>query len=147
VSAKTALAEGFLAEIAEPVIRVHGTAGDPPVPWGVLAEIFGQLPSVSATDRAMALNPQALPTAVRETLAGYLRFGDRLVIFLDDAQWADEQSLAVLMDAGRRLRSEPVLLVVAYQAHERSPFPASAGSGLARAWRTIPCRGVGHANR
>jgi len=134
---KTTLAEVFLAEVAEPVIRVRGTAGDPPVPWGVLADTFRQLPGVRAADIGMTLNPQALPTAVRETLAGYLGSGDRHVIFIDDAQWADGQSLAVLMDVGRRLRSEPVLLVVAYQAQGRSPFPVLAGDGLARAWRTM----------
>lgn len=72
---KTALVEAFLAEAGEPVIRAHGTPGDPPLPWGVLAEIFGQLPGVMAPDRGMALNPQALPTAVRETLAGYMLSG------------------------------------------------------------------------
>jgi DNA-binding CsgD family transcriptional regulator len=134
---KTALAEAFLAEAGEPVIRVGGTAGDPPVPWGVLTDIFWQLPGVARADFGMELNPQALPTAVRETLAGYLRSCDPLVIFLDDAQWADVQSLAVLMDTARRLRAEPVLLVVAYQAQERSPFPVLAGDGLARSWRTM----------
>lgn len=134
---KTALVEVFLAEVAEPVIRVHGTNGDPAVPWGMLAEIYGQLPGIQAVDRDAALDPQALPTAVREILAGYLRSGEPLVIFLDDAQRADAQSLALLMDVGRRLRSEPVLIAVAYQPQCRSPFAASAGPGIGRAWRTM----------
>jgi DNA-binding CsgD family transcriptional regulator len=134
---KSALAEAFFAEVTRPVIRVRAIDGDPPAPWGVLAEIFAQLPGASVADRAMVRSPQALPTAVRETLTGYLRSGDILAIFLDDAQWADEQSLAVLMDVGRRLRSDPVLLVAAYQANDRSPFPAPAGPALARAWRQM----------
>ena len=142
---KSALADAFLAEFpagtGQPVIRVQAIGGDPPVPWGVLGEIFGQLPGVSAADRAMALDPQALPTVVSHTLTGYLRSGDRsgggLAILIDDAQWADEQSLAALMDAGRHVRSDPVLLVTAYQAGSRSPFPASAGPALARAWRRV----------
>jgi DNA-binding CsgD family transcriptional regulator/tetratricopeptide (TPR) repeat protein len=134
---KSALAEAFFAEVTRPVIRVRATDGDPPVPWGVLADIFASLPGVSAADRTMARSPQALPTAVRETLTGYLRSGGTLAIFLDDAQWADEQSLTVLLDVGRRMRSEPVLLVAAYQANDRSPFPAPAGPSLARAWRQM----------
>jgi DNA-binding CsgD family transcriptional regulator len=134
---KSALGEAFFAEVTRPIIRVRAVERDPPVPWGVLAEIFAQLPGVSLADRTRVPNPQALPTAVRETLTGYLRSGNNLAVFLDDAQWADEQSLAVLMDVGRRVRSEPVLIVTAYQAGNRSPFPASAGPALARAWRQM----------
>ena len=111
---KTALVRDFLAGVSEPVIRVHGIAGDPPDPWGVLAEIFTQLPSVSVA-AGSAVNPEDLPAAIRDTLAAYLRSGQRLVVFLDDAQWADWQSLAALLDIARLLRSEPVLLTVAYQ--------------------------------
>ncbi len=141
---KSALAEAFFGEVAEaaatagagrPVIRVQAADSDPPIPWRLLEEIFAQLPGASAADRAMVPNPQALPTAVSETLTEYLRSAGSLVIFVDDAQWADEQSLAVLMDAGRHLKSHSVLLVAAYQAGNRSPFPASAGPALARAWR------------
>ena len=35
------------------------------------------------------------------------------------------------------MRSDPVLLVTAYQAGSRSPFPAAAGPALARAWRQL----------
>ena len=111
---KTALVRDFLAGVSEPVIRVHGIAGDPPDSWGVLTEIFTQLPSVSAA-AGSAVNPEDLPAAIRDTLAAYLRSGQPLVVFLDDAQWADWQSLAALLDIARLLRSEPVLLMVAYQ--------------------------------
>jgi DNA-binding CsgD family transcriptional regulator len=106
---KTALVEEFLAGVSGPVVRVHGIAGE---------------------------TPGALTAAIRETLAGYLRSGRRLVIFLDDAQWADGQSLAALIDMGRFLRSDPVLLVVAYQA-DPAPFPVCAGAAATRAWRRM----------
>jgi RNA polymerase sigma factor (sigma-70 family) len=132
---KTALMAAFLAGVGDPVIRVHGIDGDPPVPWGVFGEILAELPLASAADRTLELNPQAQPTIVGETLAGYLHSGPRLVIAVDDAHQADEQSLAALMDAGRRLQSDRVLLMIAYQAHDRSPFPAEAGPG--KAWRQM----------
>jgi len=134
---KTALVRAFLAEVDEPVIKVRGIEGGPPVPWGVFEKILAELPQVSAADRAMELNPQADATIVGETLAEYLHSGPGIVIVVDDAQWADEQSLAALMDAGRRLLADPVLLVLAYQAHDRSPFPASASPGPAKAWRQM----------
>ena len=142
---KSALADVFSGELAgagHRVLRVQAIESGPPAPWGVLEAIVARLPGVSAADRAMSLDPQALPTVVSATLTGYLRSGhlrsgDGLTVVVDDAQWADEQSLAALMDAGRRLPSDPVLLVAAYQAGSRSPFPASAGPALARSWRQL----------
>jgi len=139
---KSALADAFFTAAfftagGMPAIRVQAIDRDPPVPWRVLGEILAQLPGVSTADRAMAIDPQALPAVVGETLTRYLRSRDGLVIFVDDAQWADEQSLAALLDVGRRVRSDPVLLVAAYQPGNRSPFPASAGPALARAWRQM----------
>jgi DNA-binding CsgD family transcriptional regulator len=130
---KTVLVRDFLAGVSEPVIRVHGIADDPPDPWGVLGEIFTQLPGYQRQ-----VDPEDLVSAVRDTLAGYLRSGRRLAVFLDDAQWADRQSLAALLDIARLLRSEPVLLVVAFDAKGGSPCAASAGGvGAARAWRRL----------
>jgi hypothetical protein len=134
---KTALVEEFLAGVAEPVIRVHAFASDPPAPWGLLSEIAARSHAVATGERARELNPQALPAAVRDTLAGYLRSGKRLAIFVDDAQWADAESLATLTDLAWRLRSEQVLLVVAYQAQGRSPLLASAGPRAPQAWRRM----------
>src|SRR5579862_5013798 len=97
---KTALVRAFLAGVDQPVIKVRGIDGDPPHPWGVFAKILAELPQVSDADRSLELNPQADATIVGETLAEYLHSGPGLVIVVDDAQWADEQSLAALMDAG-----------------------------------------------
>jgi DNA-binding CsgD family transcriptional regulator len=127
---KTALVNDFLAGVSEPVIRVHGINGDPPVDGALLADIFAQLPGA-------AMDPRALPAAIRETLAACLRSGGRLVVFVDDAQWADWQSLAALLDIARLLRSAPLLLVIANQADGGLLFPARAGAGPARAWRRM----------
>jgi hypothetical protein len=125
---KTTLAENFLAGISGPevgrhevgvkVVRVRGVAGDPSV-----------------------------ADAISEALAGCPRPGERLVLFVDDAQWAGRESLAALIDAGWRLRSEPVLFVVAYQADGWPPpaaasfpaasFLASAGPAALHTWRAM----------
>src|SRR6516165_7866195 len=112
---KSALADVFSGELAgagHRVLRVQAIESGPPVPWGMLEAIVARLPGVSAADRVMALDPQALPTVVSATLTGYLRSGylwsggprpggprsgGSLAIVVDDAQWADEQSLAALM--------------------------------------------------
>jgi len=134
---KTALVEEFLAGVGEPVIRVQAIAGDPPARWGMLGEIAAQSPPVTAGERAWEGHPQGLPAAVHDMLGRYLRSGNRLVIFVDDAQWADVESLAALTDLGWRLRSGKLLLVVAYRAQGRSPLLASAGPRSAQAWRRM----------
>lgn len=136
------------------MIRVHGTAADPPAPWGMLSQIAAQSHAVDTGEHAWQPAPlsfrggsggssppeaaeRALPAAVHDTLAGYLRSGGRSVIVADDAQWADKESLAALMDLGWRLRSARLLIVVAYRVQGRSPLLARAGRGAPQAWRRM----------
>jgi DNA-binding CsgD family transcriptional regulator len=133
---KTELVEEFLARAGVRAVTVHGEDGDLAVPWVVLKRLIKQLPA-TATGDLVALDPQANSTVIGDWLSGVLHSGESLVVFVDDAQWADEQSLAVLMEAGPRLGSARVLLLVAYQPNDRSPFDASAGSALPAAWRRM----------
>jgi DNA-binding CsgD family transcriptional regulator len=141
-SGKRALIEAFLTEVGGngPVtVRVKGIEDRPPVPWGVLRAIMARLAGANAADRLGASDPQAFPTLVAQKLVGYLRRGQHgLVLFLDDAEWADEQSMMALLHAAALLRDVPVLLIVSYQTGESRSFPADDDSpGLPRAWRQV----------
>jgi hypothetical protein len=135
---KRALIEEFLAGVHVPVIRVNGIDVEPPVSWDVVASIIRQLPGVSA-DPAMSLDPQAVPSLVGQMLSRYLRQGTGTVLFLNDAQWADEQSMTALLYAALSLRDAPVLLVMAYQTTGDESFPAESATtpGLRRAWQQM----------
>jgi DNA-binding CsgD family transcriptional regulator len=135
---KTMLVEDFLDELTAPAVRASGIDSEPPVPWGVLEQILAQLPGVPGADRGVPPpDPQANSAMVGVRLAGYLRDDRSHVIFLDDAQWADEESLTVVLDTIRLLRGDLVLFVIAYRPNAGSPFPSSSGSARPEAWRKM----------
>jgi len=132
---KTALVKKFAAEV--PVhVRVNGIDAEPPTPWGILKEIVARLPGGTLPDGSMHLDPLAWLPLAGDVLAEYLRCGEILMLVLDDAQWADEQSMSALLYAALRLWHDPVLLVIAYQTSEDRPSPADA-AGQPRIWRQV----------
>lgn len=111
---KTALVESVLTEHAldAGVLRVAG------VPWeaGLQLGIAGQL--VHGTGRAAALPDPADPGAVLETAHLFHRqWGSRqerelLIVVVDDAHWADVESLRAIRSALRRMSTQRVLVVL-----------------------------------
>jgi DNA-binding CsgD family transcriptional regulator/tetratricopeptide (TPR) repeat protein len=137
---KTALVKKFAAEVPMHV-RVNGIDVEPSAPWSILKEIVVQLPEGSLLDGSISLDPLALPSLAGDVLAECLRRGDSLMLVLDDAQWADEQSMIALLYAALRLQHDPVLLVIVYQTSEDRPSLMEA-SGLPGVWRQVfddPC--------
>lgn len=130
---KTALIDRLLAEASAPVIRVSGVEGEPPTPWGVLDDIAAELSRVGRGDRNTAPDPQASPLFVGQNLARQLQAGGSVVLVVDNAQWADQPSMAALQYAAVRLRYDPVLLLVAYRPRGgQAEVP-----GLPRTWRQV----------
>jgi DNA-binding CsgD family transcriptional regulator len=121
---KTALIEQWLSGLDVAVIRVNGVEAEPRPPWGVFEDIAARVPEA---DRVTGLDPQGSPMLIGQWLAGQLQSaGRKIAVVVDDAQWADEISMEAMQYAARRLRSEPIMLVLAF-----------TGSGPSKAWRQL----------
>ena len=102
---KTALVELALARRRAPVLRASGEPGETSVALGVL-------------DQLLRRAGEAARPRTGEALLEWL--GDQpLVLFVDDAQWADAPSLEALVFAVRRLASERVTVIVASRPDPR----------------------------
>lgn len=132
---KTALIENLLAEVQAPVIRVTGVRAESPAPWRVLEAITARL---TAADPARK-DPQASPSFVGQGLTEALQAAGELALLVDDAHWADRASMSALQYAARRLRDDPVLLILAYRQHGDDSLPEymTVSPGLSKAWRQI----------
>ena len=70
------------------------------------------------------------PSAQQRIFEGFLRFctalsaGRPLLIFIDDAQWADNDTIAILRNLARHIRRLPVLIVITYREAELERTPA-----------------------
>jgi DNA-binding CsgD family transcriptional regulator len=132
---KTALIDNLLAEVHAPVIRVTGVRAESLAPWRVLEAITARLP---ATDPAPK-DPQASPSFIGQGLTEALQASGELALLVDDAHWADRASMSALQYSARRLRDDPVLLILAYRPHGDDSLPEymTVSPGLSKAWRQI----------
>jgi DNA-binding NarL/FixJ family response regulator len=97
----------------------------------VLDEVLGGLPELQrrALSHALVLEPDegpaadshAIGVAVLRGLRG-LGAKARILIAVDDVQWLDPETTAALAYAGRRLRAEPVGLLLTCREHLASPL-------------------------
>jgi tetratricopeptide (TPR) repeat protein len=134
---KTALIDQFLSGVSAPVVRVSGVEAESQEPWGVLHEIATRLPAESPADLAMPLSSQADPNLVGHSVARVLRSGAELVLVVDDAQWADRSSMAALLYAARRMRDDPVLLLVIFRRGGAKPVTGELSTELSKTWRQL----------
>ncbi len=142
---KTALIETLLAEVHAPVVRVTGVEADSLRPWRVLEQVTTRLPDPAHGDAAgdaafpMRKDPQASPSFLGQGLTEALQAAGDMALLIDDAQWADRVSMAALQYAVRRLRDDPILLIVAYRRHGDDSLPEyqTVSPGLSKAWRQI----------
>jgi DNA-binding CsgD family transcriptional regulator len=142
---KTALVDELLK--AEPrlaptatAIRVNGLEAEPRPPWGVFEDIVGRIPGVSQADWLATLDAQASTMLVGQRLAAQIQAADQpMVIIVDDAQWADGLSMEALQYALRRLRTDPVLLILGFRGEAGNLFSGedAGGAGLPKAWRQL----------
>jgi DNA-binding CsgD family transcriptional regulator len=137
---KTALVQEWLSGLDAAVIRVNGLEAEPRPPWGVFEDIAARVPGVARTDQVSWLDPQGSAMLIGQWLAGQLQSaGGKIIVVVDDAQWADELSMDAMQYAARRLRSEPIMLVLAFRGQGELPFPGAedAGTGLSKSWRQL----------
>jgi DNA-binding CsgD family transcriptional regulator len=136
---KTALVETLLAGISAPVVRVAGVSADSKYPWRILDEITRRLARARPEGRPGSMDPLASPSFVGQGLTEALQATGEVALLVDDAQWADRASMAALQYSARRLRDDPVLLILAYRQHgDDSQLEFQTVSpGLSKSWRQI----------
>jgi hypothetical protein len=117
-----------------------------PQELGALARLFpvlGQIPGVSVESRVETGEPAQLRRrgawALRELLMGLTRRGP-LVLFIDDLQWGDLDSVALLLDVLRPPSAPALLLLASYRQDEVETSPALAT--LLQALRAEPYSGL-----
>ncbi|MGA4843460.1 AAA family ATPase [Streptomyces sp. G45] len=136
---KTALLRRFLDSLTDPcVLHASGEENESALPCGVLAQLVGQSPVpvpetlaelVSRVPRSLHANlpPLAAGFGLLDLL-GEAQGKGPVVLVVDDAHWADPESLNALTFALRRLRHDRVLAVVAL----RDPQVPELPEGLRR---------------
>src|SRR4051794_20156736 len=126
---KTALLDRFLDDESEmTVLRATGEQWEAFVAYGVVDQLM-RVAGVSAArlragrDRSLpAEEPVGVGARILEALAA-LEQKAPVVIVVDDAQWADIDSLRALLFVARRLVKERVLLVLAERTEDAMRLP------------------------
>jgi hypothetical protein len=136
------------------VLRVDGIAAETAMAWAALHRLLLALPGEpgrladerrALLDAAFGLRAGVVPQAplVREAALSVLADAAReygLVCVIDDLQWIDRKTLAVLHEAARRGRVLPLVLVAA--AAEAAPVPVLAGLPELRVDGLAPAAGT-----
>ncbi|EPH42666.1 AAA family ATPase [Streptomyces aurantiacus] len=135
---KTALVRRFLDSVhGTCVLHASGEENESALPCGVLAQLVGQSPlPVPDTLAGLVRLPQSLHANLPPLAAGFglldllseVQSKGPVVLVVDDAHWADPESLNALTFALRRLRHDRVLAVVAL----RDPQVPELPDGLRR---------------
>ncbi|MFF9896931.1 AAA family ATPase [Streptomyces longispororuber] len=143
---KTALLRRFLDTLDGPcVLHASGEENESSLPCGVLAQLVGQSPlPVPETLAGLMRAPQSLHANLPPLAAGFglldligeVQGKGPVVLVVDDAHWADPESLNALTFALRRLRHDRVLAVVAL----RDPYVPELPDGLRRLLTAPPTR-------
>ncbi|MFW5951536.1 MAG: AAA family ATPase, partial [Gemmatimonadota bacterium] len=155
---KTRLAEelaGFAAAAGGYVVQAKASASERRLEWGVTAELIRSLyrlpgaagisggteavlrslvPSLGAPTSLQHPSP-ARPVAISDALADLIQavcYEAPLLVVLDDMQWVDEASVALLQRTARQVRDEPLLVVFTYRSEEISARGLSFTESLVR---------------
>jgi DNA-binding CsgD family transcriptional regulator len=136
---KTALVETLLAGVHAPVVRVAGVSADSKYPWRILDEITRRLARARPAGQPGSMDPLASPSFVGQGLTEALQATGAVALLVDDAQWADRASMAALQYTARRLRDDPVLVILAYRRHgdDSQLEYQTVSPGLSKSWRQI----------
>jgi DNA-binding SARP family transcriptional activator len=115
------LAYGVAAQLLREALAAAGPPGG--TPWWV-AEASRLLPELGPPP-ARAVDSTAAQVRLYEAVSAFLleALGNEPpgVVFVDDAQWADEASLGLLLFLAHRLAGRPLLLVVSWPPEAVSP--------------------------
>jgi DNA-binding CsgD family transcriptional regulator len=128
---KTALLEAFLTSTRDRVVWASGDHLETGLPYGVTEQLASGLPeplperlTMLGTERAASTHPVQVGAGLVDLL-GCLQADGPVIIVIDDAQWADQESLQALAFALRRLRGNQVLTLLAARDDLLERLPAS----------------------
>jgi DNA-binding NarL/FixJ family response regulator len=128
---KTALLAAFLASTDHHVVRASGDNLEAGLAYGVieqlasgLGEPLPQQLTVLGTDDAADAHPVRVGAGLVDLL-GCLQADGPVILAIDDAPWADRESLQALAFALRRLRADPVLALLTARDNLTEQLPAS----------------------
>ena len=143
---KSRLAREFLADVEEEggrVAQVRGFKGEHKIPWGTVADLVRELmalpgaagvssasdallrsilPSLAGNGSGSATPPPPHPAAMADAVTDLLEavgFEGSVALFVDDFQWVDPQSRALLAHVIRSVRGTPLLLILAERTGDR----------------------------
>ncbi|HLK35419.1 MAG TPA: AAA family ATPase [Polyangiaceae bacterium] len=131
--------DSVIDALTRQLLRLADTSSLPALPPGIgaLARLFPVLrrvPGIESCDEGQPADPRELRRrafgALRDLLAA-LAHQAPLVVYIDDVQWGDVDSAALLLDLMRPPRPPPVLLVMTYRDNEAhaSSFLAELKAG------------------
>ncbi|MEU7477867.1 AAA family ATPase [Lentzea sp. NPDC042327] len=114
------------------VVRARGSALEIDLPFGLVAQLFDLVdPAVVPSEAVPALRSTASGAGFAVLRALYrlaveLAGSSSLLVLVDDAQWADAESLRWLAYLSLRVRQLPVAVVLAVGSGERADDPSFA---------------------
>ncbi|MDQ6875333.1 MAG: AAA family ATPase, partial [Actinomycetota bacterium] len=125
------LAFGVLSDVLRTALRVAGPAAEA-VPSAWTREVSRLLPELASPGGSAALDSPGAQSRFYAALVGTLAavLGRGGVVVLEDLQWADDSSVAVLCYLIRRLPQIPLLVVLSWRPDAlpaKSALPAAAG--------------------
>jgi DNA-binding CsgD family transcriptional regulator len=127
---KATLVSRFLTGVDVPVIRMTAEDIDASTPWAAFREVVAQTPGRRLAQRAATLGPDAEPGLIGIDLLCDLRSAKGMLLVVEEAQWVDRQSMMALHYASRRLRYDPVMVILSYSPQD----PRSKAPYFGRSW-------------
>jgi DNA-binding CsgD family transcriptional regulator len=128
---KTALLDAFLASTDQRVVRASGDDLEASLAYGVieqlasdLGERLAQRLTILGTDDGADTHPVQVGAGLVDLL-GCLQADGPVILVVDDASWADRESLQALAFALRRLRGDRVLMLLVVRDDLVERLPAS----------------------
>lgn len=117
---------------------------------GVLKTVLPELPTLlgRAIPDAPSLDAQATQSRLRAVAEGLLlRVAQPTLVLLEDLQWADSESLALLQRVAGALGARPLLLLGSYRSDEQAQLPAELPQLTVLALGRLTAAGVGELTR